>query len=128
MLPKKLILSIPLPDFVVKYFILGSAVDEQVIELYKQTIKKRSSSVLSFRLNEISKLSLSQEHCDVKAIYIQATNDILVPSSCAEAFKKVFNNINIFRVTGSHFILQAKPKVCAEIIENEIRLITKQSS
>jgi pimeloyl-ACP methyl ester carboxylesterase len=128
LLPKKLILAMPIPDFIVKYFILGSAVDEQVIDLYKQTRKKRSSSVLSFRLKEISKLSVSKEPCELKAIYIQATNDMLVPKPCVEAFKIVFKKLNVFRVKGTHFILQTNPMACAEIIENEIRLITRQST
>jgi pimeloyl-ACP methyl ester carboxylesterase len=128
LLPKKLILAMPIPDFIVKYLILGSAVDEQVIDLYKQTIKKRSSSVFSFRLSEISKLTVSHEYCDLKAIYIQATNDLLVPNSCVEAFKKVFKKLDVFRIKGSHFILQTNPLACAEIIENEIRLITRQST
>ncbi|HEC27635.1 MAG TPA: alpha/beta hydrolase [Gammaproteobacteria bacterium] len=128
LLPKNFILTMPIPDFIVRYFILGSAVDRQVINLYKQTIKKRSPSVLSFRLNEISKLSASKEPCDLRAIYIQATNDLLVPGSCVEVFKKVFKRLNVFRVRGSHFILQTNPIACAEIIENEIRFITEQST
>lgn len=127
LLPKKLILAMPIPDFIVKYFILGSAANEQLIDLYKQTINKRSSSVLSFRLDEISKLSASQEACDLKAIYIQATNDMLVPDSCVEAFESAYKEIKVFRVKGSHFILQTNPLACAEIIENEMRLITSQS-
>ncbi len=120
LIPKKLILGMPIPDFIVKYFILGPSADANIIELYKQTIKMRSPSVLSYRLNEISNLSGSHEPCDLKAIYIQATNDVLVPDSCIEAFKLAFKNINVFRVKGSHFILQTNPKACSEIIENEI--------
>lgn len=127
-LPMKLLFVLPIPDYVVKHFFLGSSADANLIDLFRQSVKKVSPSVLSYRLKEIGKLSFNQKVCDVNAIYIQATNDKLVPDSCVELFKKMCKNLNVFRVQGSHCILQTNPLACAEIITDEAHLIGNQSS
>ena len=128
LLPTRLFLEIPIPNVFLKYYLFGSGASDEIIELFKKALKIVSSSILSFRLDEISNLKENQEPCDTKAIYIQATDDKLVPKTCVEAFKKVCKNFSIFRIEGTHFILQTNPLGCAEIIENEIRLITRCSS
>ena len=99
----------------------------KLLNYLKKTLKIVSSDVFTFRLGEISKLHRYLAACDIKAIYIQATDDKLVPKSSVEEFKKVFKNITIFCIEGTHFILQVNPTACAEILENEIRLITRRS-
>lgn len=126
--PIKLLFALPIPDFVVKHFFLGSSADEHLINLFRQSVRKVTPSVLSYRLKAVRKLSVTQKTCDVNAIYIQATNDKLVPDSCVEIFKKACKNLNVFRVQGTHCILQTNPLACAEIITDELRFIANQSS
>ena len=126
-LPTKLFLKMPIPNVLVKNYLFGSGISDEIIELFKKTLKIVSPEIFLFTLGEISKLHRHQEACDIKAIYIQATDDKLVPNSSVEKFKKVFKNITILCLEGTHFILQANPMACAEIIENEIRLITRRS-
>ena len=118
-LPRSLLLSAPLPNYVVKTFLLGLAANKKMIGLLKQSIKQVSPNVLSYRLQEIAKLRNNHQFCEIKATYIQATDDKLVPKRCLDSFNKVFNNINIFQIEGSHFILQANPLACAEVVVNE---------
>lgn len=113
-----------IPNFIIKLFLLGSNINRQIISLFRQSIKQVSPDVLSFRLQEITKLPNKHHSSKIRALYIQATNDKLVPKNCVNAFKKSFNNISIFEVKGPHFILQANPKACADIVANEMRLIT----
>ena len=127
LIPANLLLKMPIPYFFAKYFLFGSGVSEEIIELFKKTINVVSPAVLSFRLDEMSKLDENQEPCDTKAVYIQATDDKLVQDTCVEAYKKVCTNLNIFRIEGTHFLLQTNPLACAEILENEIRLISSQA-
>jgi len=127
-IPTKHLLKIPIPSVVAKKYLFGSCVSDEILDLFKNSLNTVSSRVLSFRLGEISKLKESHEPCEIKAIYIQATNDKLVPNSSVEVFKKVCKNLTVFRIKGSHFILQTNPSACAEIIENEIRLITNRSN
>jgi len=115
-LPGRLLFSLPIPDVIIKSFLLGFNINKQMIDLFKQSIKQVQPDVLAFRLKEISKLSLNYGTSDISVTYIQASNDKLVPNSCLEEFKKVFSNINVFKVDGPHFILQAAPVLCADII------------
>ncbi len=119
LLPNNLICSALIPNFIAKAFLFGLAANKQMIDLFKQSINQVSPHVLSYRLQEVSKLQKSHQPCEVRATYIQATDDKLVPEGCLEGFKKVFNNINVFPVEGSHFVLQANPLACAEILVNE---------
>ena len=122
LLSSKLIFSAPIPNYIVKKFLFGLAANKQMISLFTQSISQVSPNVLSFRLQEISKLPKNIEPCKLRATYIQATDDKLVPKRCVESFKKVFNNFNVFKIEGSHFVLQANPLACAEVLVKEIAL------
>ncbi len=121
-LPRNLLLSIRIPNYVVKTFLLGLAANKKMIGLLKQSIEQVSPNVLSYRLQEIAKLRNNHESCEIKATYIQATDDKLVPKRCLESFKNVFNNISVFQIEGSHFILQSNPLACAKVLVNEYAL------
>ena len=114
---------LPIPNFIIKSLLLGMAANKQIINLFKQSIKQVSPSVLSFRLREIGKLHKSNQTCEIQATYIQAVNDKLVPSSCIKEFKDMCTNLNVFKIDGPHFIMQANPQLCADIVANELRLI-----
>lgn len=118
--PSSLMLSMPIPNTLIKIFFLGDSAKKETIDLFKRSIKSVSSNVLSFRLKEILKLRKSNQSCGIKTIYIQATNDRLVPDRCLEALQKTFQNINVKRVVGPHFILQANPQSCVEILIQEL--------
>ena len=127
-LPISLLLSLPIPTLIIKSLLLGYSANTEIIGLFRQSLKQVSPQVLSFRLQEISKLTNRHQLCDITSIYIQATDDRLVPDNCVKDFRTVFKNLKIFKVKGAHFILQANPIACAEIMAKEIRLITRHSS
>ena len=126
-LPINIILKMPIPDFIVKSVLFEEGTDRQITGLFKQVMKQVSTEVLSFRIQEIGKLPKNHQVCKVRATYIQATRDNLVPKRCVEAFKKVFDDINVFQIEGPHFILQSNPIACVEIVENEILKIQRTS-
>jgi pimeloyl-ACP methyl ester carboxylesterase len=122
-LPISLLLSIPIPTLIIKSLLLGYSANTKLINLFRQSLKYVSPYVLSFRLQEIAKLTNRHQLCGINSIYIQATDDALVPNNCVKEFRAMFNNLRIFKVKGPHFIMQASPVACAEIVANEIRLI-----
>ncbi len=125
-LPMGLLFSLPIPDFIIRTFLFGKEINEQLISLFRESLKKVPASILSHRLGEIAKLHNKYLHCGTRAVYIQATNDKLVPSKSAKVFKDVMDNLSVYEVNGPHFILQANPSACAEIITNEVRLISSK--
>lgn len=127
-LPVRYFLSLLIPNFIIKSLLLGRSIKNNDITLFKQAIKHVPPPILEFRFREIAKLHNSHKLCNINATYIQATNDKLVPSSCLKDFKAIFNNLKIYKLNGPHFILQANPVACAEILENELCLITSHCS
>ena len=114
------LLSVKPPKLIIKLFMLGFSANKSTIQLFLETLEQVTSDVLSFRLKEIGKLQLNTEASEIEAIYIQATNDYLVPSKALREFEQLFCNLTVTKVKGSHFILQSKPIECANIIINQI--------
>lgn len=114
------LLSIQPPKLIVKLFMLGFSSKQSSVELFLETVKQVPSEVLSFRLKEIGRLQLYEETCEVEAIYLQATNDYLVPSKALKDFERIFSNLSVVKVKGSHFILQSEPLECAKILIKHI--------
>lgn len=122
-LPVHFVSTLPTP--ILKSLFLGSTVDNQTIKLFKQAIGEVAPNVLTFRLREIFKLSPKHfPSCHLRAIYIQAINDKFISNNNVSIFKQVFKDFHLFKVMGTHFILQANPEACAKIVMNEIRIIS----
>jgi len=52
-----------------------------------------------------------------KKLHWSVTFDYLAPQKSVEDFEKLFSNLNIVKVAGSHFILQSKPVECGKVVE-----------
>ena len=115
-LPRSLLLSMPIPSYVVETFLLGLEANKNMVDLLKKSIEKVSPNILSYRLKEIARLRNNHQSCEIKATYIQATDDKLVPKRCVESFRNTFNNISVIQIEGPHFILQINPLACAEVV------------
>jgi pimeloyl-ACP methyl ester carboxylesterase len=126
MLPAKILFAVPPPKFIIKAFMFGTSAKNNIIQLFLEALKQVSPDVLSFRLKEIKDLQLSSQPCEVKATYIQATNDYLVPKKSVTSFENLFSNFRVVKVTGSHFILQSKPVECAKILEKQYLISTSK--
>lgn len=120
LLPRRLLLSLPVPEFVVKLFLLGPDVSASLIDLFRMSLSKVSAKVLSYRLDEIAGLKFKAQRCDLEAVYIQASDDYLVPEQCVEPFREVMHKLKVYQVKGPHFILQANPQNCADILLEEV--------
>lgn len=122
-IPSSRIFALPIPNLLIKLFFLGFSVNDEVIEIFKMSIKKVSPSVIRYRLNEIRQLKLIEKKLNIRTIYIQATNDKLVSSKSLDNWQKVCSDLKVFKVSGEHLILQANPTRCAEIATEEVRFI-----
>ena len=127
-IPSSQVLALPIPTIVSKIFFLGFSVEIKTIELFNEAIKTVSPSVMQFRLKEIAQLKPSSQKVRLKTTYIQATNDKLVPSKSLQDWQKVCDDLEVFKVKGEHFILQANPIRCAKIVTEAVRFVTKKRS
>lgn len=120
-LPLSLLFSLPIPEFIIRLFIFERNSSKELIKLFRKSLSQVSKSTLSFRLREVSHLNKNHLPCNTQAVYIQASNDKLVPANSVEIFKDMMANLTVYKVTGSHFILQTNPSACAKIITTEMR-------
>ena len=56
------------------------------------------------------------QHTGVPVLYLQAGSDRLVPRSAARRLRGTFPEIEVVRVAGPHFLLQAEPLRCAGLV------------
>ncbi len=126
-LPIKLLLSFPIPTFIIKLFLLDSSATKETIHLLKQTIQKISVDVISFRLNEINKIPTKLDNVPISATYIQANQDRLVPKKSLEAIKVLFPHLHQETIDAPHFCLQSNPIDCVKIIQKHLKHTSKTS-
>jgi pimeloyl-ACP methyl ester carboxylesterase len=115
-LPLKLMSRLPFSSYVLKRLFLGSGASNELVDLFRSTINSLPPSLISARLNTISSLVFSPARLDLPVGYIQARSDKLIQKNKICEFKAKFKDILIKPIEGPHFILQAKPNECSEVI------------
>jgi pimeloyl-ACP methyl ester carboxylesterase len=115
-LPIKWLIRLPLSGLASRMLFLGINTPKEVLESFLSSVASVPSEVISQRLRVASSFELGVSSLSVPVVYIQPTNDVLVPEKCFSVIEKLAANIELKRVHGPHFILQTNPKVCAEII------------
>ncbi|MCW8930881.1 MAG: hypothetical protein OQL19_11655 [Gammaproteobacteria bacterium] len=121
-LPLSLFIPKQLPNVFLK-FLLGPLASKEVYKLVNESLNKVEKHVLSFRLKEMAKLSKNNIETINKSIYIQGISDNLVSPKHAGKIEQISQESKLYKVEGSHFILQVNPERCSEIVQNEINLL-----
>ena len=127
-IPSNRVLALPIPTIISRIFFLGFSVKIKIIKLFNDAIKTVSPSVIQYRLKEITQLKPSSQKVKLKTTYIQASSDKLVPSKSLKDWQKVCDDIEVFKVKGEHFILQANAIRCTEVVTEAVRIITRTKS
>jgi pimeloyl-ACP methyl ester carboxylesterase len=75
--------------------------------------------VLAHRINIAGHLDVREwlPKLAVPCLYLQATEDLLVPASAVDDFVQSVPRLSVKRIDGPHFILQARPGECAAAID-----------
>jgi pimeloyl-ACP methyl ester carboxylesterase len=119
MLPMSLLLNVNIPNFFIKRFLFGQFVNKETIKLFKKSINEVDSKVMANRLSLIADLKAPSKSSSIEATYIQAIDDKLIDKNSVEIFKKLFLNLTIHKIRGTHFLLQSNPSKCIQIIFNK---------
>ena len=115
--------SLPLLNVVSKKILLNNSTDKKLITFVTNTINNINSKILFFRLFQIMNLRDVTQKVTINSIYLQASNDYLVPKSAYVVFEKYIPNIHFHKVEGSHLLLQTNPRECVEIINKYLERI-----
>ncbi len=116
MLPIKGLMRLPFSSLASRLLFLGFNTPIEIIDNFLSSVASVPSEVIAQRLQVVSSFECGVASIKVPVIYIQPTNDILVPRKCFSAIEKIAGNIELKRVRGPHFILQSDPEACAQII------------
>lgn len=119
-LPLSLLIKLPIPRFVETRYLFGKHGNQQLTSLFKEALNKSSEKVLAHRMRELINLNIGLKQITIPGIYIQATEDHLVPMENIENFKNNILTLSVESVDGPHFVLQTKPNECATIIKKQL--------
>lgn len=99
-------------------FILGGEYADKLIPLWKTVHEGVPAGVMNHRLSIMSGMDVRPQLAKIAipCLYIQAANDRLVPSFCARDFRKHLACLEVRKIRGPHFILQAEPEACLAAI------------
>ena len=106
------------PAFLLRQFCLGRDATASDLKLLREALAEVAPDVLAQRLALIgTRHSFGKAKFDVPAYYLRASQDRLVPASAADWFKQRFRHCEIEEVEGPHFLLQARPRESAAVLE-----------
>ncbi len=119
-IPFSILLKLPIPMCMIKHFLLGKDIDAHVIDLFRMSMKMTSSRLLAYRIKEMARLKGGEQPIHLPCTYISANGDKLVSRRHAEAFRRLAPQLESVEISGPHFILQVRPRQCAEVINKYI--------
>ncbi|WP_172425938.1 alpha/beta fold hydrolase [Sulfuricaulis limicola] len=110
------------PSFFLRQFCLGRNADTQELSLLREALLTVSPEVLTHRLKLISEcLSFEKIRFQIPCYYLQANQDRLVPPSAKNWFQQHFDGCVVESMEGPHFLMQAKPRECAEWVAKKLK-------
>lgn len=116
LLPISLLLAIPIPNIIFRYFCLNSKTDIKLIRVLRGSITKVDNQVLSNRLRLLLALELPNEVSVTPCLIINPTNDKLVTNRATRLVQNGFENSNIAEINGPHFLAQVKPQQVSKLV------------
>lgn len=117
-----------MPDFLLRRFCLGTAVNTEQLELARETLSMVPPRILAHRLE-----LLAERHCFLKTqfktpcYFLQATNDRLIPHKAVNWFRNHFESLHLEKLAGPHFLLQAKSQECSRLATGIFRAINNMN-
>ncbi|NVJ65246.1 MAG: alpha/beta hydrolase [Gammaproteobacteria bacterium] len=112
-----IIQSPPLPEKALAHALFGKTSETELLALFKQAMQDVSSEQLSQRISDMRSLELPIEKVHQSTLYIQASDDWLVPARNLTSYQKVFTNLTIEKVKATHLVAQGRAKKCCELIQ-----------
>ena len=115
-LPLSALMRLPPPAWLTRRYCLGPEAGPEQLALLREALAAVRPRVLAERLKSLREIGPCPQTIDPPACYIQATGDRLVPETSVEAFRTMSPALEVHKVEGPHFLLQARPGPCAAII------------
>jgi pimeloyl-[acyl-carrier protein] methyl ester esterase len=107
-----------MPALFFKVF-LGKGFAKSLAPMWQRVHANVPARALDHRLGIINRVDVTAwlDKLSIPCLYLQATEDRIVPSSCLSSFIKYIPDLEIRKIKAPHFILQAQPQACLMAIE-----------
>lgn len=107
-----------LPGPILEYFLLGHNAAPSLVQKLRQALQEVSPHVLSGRVREVLNCDARDDlrRTTVPLLYLEATNDRLLSSSCKEEFSRIRPDVLLRSVPAPHLLLQGEPQKAASIV------------
>lgn len=116
LLPMKRLLRLPVPRRFSSNMMLGRNAPDKIMDKLLEVFYMISPEVLASRLDQMRTFTIPQEVVNLPAMYIQATNDLLLPDNCLNDMKSILPQLEVHRIEGPHLVLDTHPKTCARLV------------
>jgi pimeloyl-ACP methyl ester carboxylesterase len=114
LLPTELILSANVPCWMACSLMLNDDAPEVARQSFCEVIREVSPGAVSRRLREVRKLEPPTERVHLPVLYIQSTDDRILPASAVEGVRRLVPSLEVFRLPGGHLVLSESPQRCAD--------------
>jgi len=121
LLPIRALVSLPLSNIAHRLLFLGQEATKELLSKFVNVIKSIPKQVLNSRLEVMKRQQLPQVSFNIPAIYIRALSDRLISSKKSQEVAYVFKHVEFVEIEGPHFILQAKPREAALLVNKLIQ-------
>ena len=116
LLPMKRLLRLPVPRRFSSNMMLGRKAPEKTMDKLLEVFYMISPEVLASRLDQMRTFRISQKVVELPSMYIQATNDLLLPDNSLNDIKALLPRLEVHRLEGPHLIMDTQPKTCARVV------------
>lgn len=123
-LPIGFLAGLPFSGLVYRMFFLGRDAGREEISLFRRAVKAVPDPALKSRLRVIAECRYDGFISSVPAVYIAASDDMLVSPGAVDNFKAAYPSVEVTEIKGPHFILQAQPEAGAAAIIEAVHFLT----
>jgi pimeloyl-[acyl-carrier protein] methyl ester esterase len=113
-----ILFHLPLPTFVIKHWLAGKDASDALIVPLRAALSSVAPAALTSRLRYVLSSDMRSElqKVGVPMLYLQATEDRLISTSCANEISRIQPKISIGTVNAPHLFLQTSPVEATKLL------------
>jgi len=123
LLPMPWLLAQPIPCWVAGRVMMGPKPPKDRLDALCSVMKKMDPAVIASRVEEVRDLELDPSDIEIPVMYIQATDDLLLPETAVEEVRHFVQHLTVHRLEGGHLVLETQADLAADLVTDFLRAI-----
>ena len=103
------------PAWALRWLCVGSGASKKCLQYVQDANASVPKSVVVKRIKALASLDEPRNAVEIPCLYLQPSDDRLVPKWHAINLGKICSNLRVRTVQGPHFLLQTRARECADI-------------